>query len=107
MHSSPLVFSNRNRCRRGLPRFLLLPLALIALTALPPLAIGQSTGGRVLGRVLDPSGAVVPDVSLILTNDDSGKALAVQSSKIGDYIFPSVQVGTYHLEAQVPGFQNF
>ena len=90
---------------RALPQFLLL--ALIAVAFFSPLAIAQSTGGRVLGRVLDPSGAVVPDVSLILTNDDSGKALAVQSSKQGDYIFPSVAVGTYRLEAQVAGFQDF
>jgi hypothetical protein len=61
----------------------------------------------VLGRVLDPSGAVIPDVALILTNDDSGKAQSVQSSKTGDYIFPAVAVGTYHLEAQVSGFQDF
>jgi hypothetical protein len=79
----------------------------MVLAALGPRAIGQSTGGRVLGRVFDPSGAVVPDVSMILTNDDSGKALAVQSSKLGDYIFPAVPVGTYHLEAQASGFQEF
>ena len=77
------------------------------LAAVSPLAVSQGTGGRVLGRVLDPSGAVVPDVTLILTNDDSGKAMAVQSSKTGDYIFPAVPVGTYRLEAQSPGFQDF
>ncbi len=105
MQSSPSGIPIRKHGFRALPQFLLL--ALIAVAFFSPLAIAQSTGGRVLGRVLDPSGAVVPDVSLILTNDDSGKALAVQSSKQGDYIFPSVAVGTYRLEAQVAGFQDF
>ena len=31
----------------------------------------------------------------------------MQSSKTGDYLFPSVPVGTYRLEAQVQGFQDF
>ena len=95
------LFSRVSSCR-----FLICVLAVFLLVG-PTLVFGQGTGGRVLGRVLDPSGAVVPDVSLILTNDDSGKALAVQSSKTGDYIFPAVPVGTYRLEAQVPGFQDF
>jgi hypothetical protein len=69
--------------------------------------MAQSTGGRVLGRVLDPSGAVVPGATLTLTNDDSGAAFAAESSKVGDYIFPSVPVGTYHLEAHGQGFQDF
>jgi hypothetical protein len=69
--------------------------------------LAQSTGGRVLGRVLDPTGAVVPDVTLTLTNDASGQALSAVSSKVGDYIFPSVAVGTYHLQAQGSGFQDF
>ncbi len=88
------------------PSFLLLTL-LLFFSFFSLHAVAQSTGGRVLGRVLDPSGAVVPDVALTLTNDDSGQAMAVQSSKTGDYIFPAVPVGTYRLEALVPGFQNF
>jgi hypothetical protein len=105
MQSYPFNSPKPGSCKRPFLRLLLLPLAATALLAAT--AIGQSTGGRVLGRVLDPSGAVVPDASLILTNDDSGKALAVQSSKLGDYNFPAVPVGTYHLEAQAPGFEDF
>src|SRR5271170_749210 len=107
MHSSQVVTSSHSlRPRVSSHRFVLC-LFLGLLAAISPRATGQSTGGRVLGRVLDPSGAVVPDVTLTLTNDDSGKAMAVQSSKTGDYIFPAVAVGTYRLEAQLAGFQDF
>src|SRR5271163_3613753 len=107
MHYSQVFTSSDCPRWRVSSHHFVLCLILGLLAALSPRAIGQGTGGRVLGRVLDPSGAVVPDVTLILTNDDSGKALAVQSSKVGDYIFPAVPVGTYHLEAQAPGFQSF
>ncbi len=60
-----------------------------------------------LGRVLDSTDAVVPDVTLNLINDASGAKLTGKSSGSGDYIFPAVPVGTYHLEAQGQGFQNF
>jgi len=83
----------------------LLAMILLGSISLPSRA--QSTGGRVLGRVLDPTGAVIPDVTLTLSNDASGMTLTSQSSKEGDYIFPSVAVGTYHLQAQGAGFQDF
>jgi len=86
---------------------LLSSLIILLLPSLSTHVLAQGTGGRVLGRVLDPTGAVIPGVTLTLTNDDSGAVLAAESSKVGDYIFPSVPVGTYHLEAQGNGFQNF
>ncbi len=107
MHSSQVVTTSHSPRPRASSHHFVLCLFLCLLAVISSRAIGQSTGGRVLGRVLDPSGAVVPDVALTLTNDDSGKALAVQSSKTGDYIFPAVPVGTYRLEAQTQGFQNF
>ncbi len=85
--------------------FRILTFLLFALTSLSSLA--QSTGGRVLGRVLDPSDAVIPGATLTLTNDASGATQTAQSSKVGDYIFPAVAVGTYHLKAQGAGFNEF
>ena len=98
--------SPRILVRFSLPRFLLCS-SLLILIGISPYALAQSTGGRVLGRVLDPTDAVIPDATLTLTNDSSGKTLTAQSSKIGDYIFPAVPVGTYHLEAQASGFNQF
>src|SRR5436309_2773733 len=44
------------------------------LTLLASPALGQSTGGRILGRVADPSGAVLANVSVRITNQATGVA---------------------------------
>src|SRR3974390_1608466 len=67
----------------------------------------QSTGGRINGRVTDPSGAVVPDATVTLINESTGVTTHTQSSKSGDYSFPTVAVGTYTIEFEVTGFKKF
>jgi len=95
--------SSSGHCR--LLRFTVCLLAL--LLCLSPLLHGQSTGGRVLGRVLDPSGALIPGANLTLTNSESGLAQKAESTKGGDYVFLTVPVGTYRLEAEAGGFKSF
>ena len=45
-------------------------IGLSALVATP--AFGQSTGGRILGRVADPTGAVLTGVKVTLINEATG-----------------------------------
>src|SRR5271154_1322703 len=101
-----MLFS-AGRCRRSRFFFpastLLFTLSLLCLS---PLIHAQSTGGRVLGRVLDPTGAVVPGVTLTLTNADSGVTQKAESTRSGDYLFLTVPVGQYRLQAEAPGFQS-
>ena len=96
------------RCRRS-PLFFPSLALLISLVLLcsSPLVHAQSTAGRVLGRVLDPTGALVPGAKLTLSNTDSGVAQKAESAKNGDYIFLTVPGGTYRLQAEAPGFQSF
>jgi Carboxypeptidase regulatory-like domain len=82
-------------------------LSLVVLIFVSPQLHAQSTGGRILGRVLDPSGALVPGASLTLTNSDSGVTQKAESTKGGDYVFLTVPVGTYRLEAEAAGFKSF
>ncbi len=107
MQFSPGSTASCSRFPQISPRSSLFSLAFLILFSFTLQAIAQSTGGRVLGRVLDATGAVVPDVTLSLINDASGAKLTGKSSGSGDYIFPAVPVGTYHLAAQMQGFQNF
>ncbi|HTW81920.1 MAG TPA: carboxypeptidase regulatory-like domain-containing protein [Terracidiphilus sp.] len=79
----------------------------ILLLCVSPASRAQSTGGRVLGRVLDPSGALVPGATLTLINNASGVTQKAESAKSGDYIFLAVPVGSYQLHAEAPGFQSF
>ena len=68
--------------------------------------MAQSTGGRINGRVTDPSGAVVPDATVTLINESTGVTTHTQSSKSGDYSFPTVAIGTYTIEFEATGFKK-
>jgi len=79
-------------------------LALLACSSLYLAA--QSTGGRIQGRVTDPSGAVVTGANVTLSNEQTGVQGTTQSDKSGDYSFPNVPVGTYNVEVNQAGFKK-
>jgi hypothetical protein len=68
--------------------------------------IAQTTGGRILGRVTDSSGAVVPNVGVHLINEQTGATRSTETSKTGDYVFVEVPVGSYRLEFDQVGFKK-
>jgi hypothetical protein len=70
------------------------------------LLLAQSTGGRILGRVADSSGAVLSGVKVSATNDATGIARDTQTNAGGDYVFPEVPVGTYTLSFDLSGFKT-
>jgi hypothetical protein len=70
------------------------------------LANAQSTGGRILGRIADSSGAVLGDVNVTATNEATGIARATKTNASGDYVFPEVPVGTYTLSFDLSGFKT-
>src|SRR3982074_2929620 len=81
---------------------LVLSLCLICST----LMSAQSTGGRILGRVADSSGAVLAGVKVTLTNDATGVGRDTVTNDSGDYGFPQVPVGTYTLSFDLTGFKT-
>ena len=84
---------------------LLIP-ALIPLLLTP--AQAQTTAGTVLGTVSDSAGAVVPGVTLTLTNQDTGFIRETVSDDRGDFEFAVVQApNTYTLSAELPGFKKY
>jgi hypothetical protein len=87
-------------CSLLVKQALLLSLSL----ALTSLVNAQSTGS-LRGQVLDPSGAVVPGASVILTQ--GATVLSVQSGKDGVYLFKAVPPGSYVVTVQVSGFATF
>jgi hypothetical protein len=82
--------------------WLVLSLCLICST----LMSAQSTGGRILGRVADSSGAVLAKVKVTATNDATGISRDTETNASGDYVFPEVPVGTYTLSFDSSGFKN-
>ena len=76
------------------------------LTLLASPALGQSTGGRILGRVADPSGAVLANVSVRITNQATGVARDTKTNGSGDYTFVEVAPGNYTAEFEQKGFKR-
>lgn len=66
----------------------------------------QGTGGRILGRVSDPSGAVLSGAKVIATNDATGITHDALTNDTGDYVFPDLPVGTYSLTFDLTGFKK-
>jgi outer membrane receptor protein involved in Fe transport len=66
----------------------------------------QGTGGRILGRVADSSGAVLANVNVTLTNEATGVSTTSTTNSNGDYGFPQVPVGVYRIEFDLEGFKK-
>jgi len=69
-------------------------------------AQAQSTFGTVLGTVKDPQGNVVATAAVRLTNKGTNAARSTLSNEIGSYEFSNVEVGSYELTVEAPGFQR-
>src|SRR5207244_2181542 len=83
-------------------RWLVVLLCLLSSTLL----FAQSTGGRILGRVADPSGAVLANVTIRLTNDATGVSRETKTNSSGDFNFLEVVPGNYTVQFEQPGFKK-
>jgi hypothetical protein len=68
--------------------------------------LAQGTAGRIVGRVSDPSGAVVANVKVTLVNEGTNVSRDALTNGSGDYDFVEVPVGTYRLEFDLTGFKR-
>jgi hypothetical protein len=74
--------------------------------AVSPGLLGQVTTGTILGKVSDAQGAVMTGVSITVTNTLTGEKRSGTTNELGEYIFPSLRVGRYRIEAASPGFNR-
>jgi outer membrane receptor protein involved in Fe transport len=70
------------------------------------LVLAQGTGGRILGRAADSTGAVLANVKVTLVNEATGVSQETLTNSTGDYGLPQVPVGTYRLEFDLAGFKK-
>ncbi|PYY08197.1 MAG: hypothetical protein DMG69_16065 [Acidobacteria bacterium] len=79
------------------------------LTSLLSAVVFAQVGNQasVEGIVTDPSGAMVPNVAIKLTNTGTGAALTGTSNESGYFRFPVIPVGTYELTAESSGFAPY
>ena len=67
-------------------------------------AWAQSTG-TITGTVTDQSGSVIPNVSIVVTNQDTGENRTTATGDAGIYLVPSLPVGKYRIEVKANGMQ--
>ncbi len=70
------------------------------------LLFAQGTGGRILGRVADSTGAVLSGVKVTATHEATGVSREAMTNDSGDYGFPQVPVGIYTLKFDLTGFKT-
>ena len=69
-----------------------------------PLA-AQAPSGEISGVASDPSGAIVPGVTITLTNPATNAVRVVLTNEAGLYVLRAIPPGVYNLKAELPGFR--
>ena len=76
---------------------------LILLVGLPSRAFGQQ--GTIVGTVTDPSGSVIANVKITITNVDTALVRTFTTNESGQYVVPNLPVGHYNVKAEANGFK--
>lgn len=77
--------------------------------AISVFAIGQavsSNGGSIQGTITDPSGAVIPGATVIITNPDTGYTHTLKTDSAGLYNLGPLVPGTYVVSISAPNFEG-
>ena len=99
---SPLfVGSSGQALKRYGSRVAVLFAACVIILAVPALA----QEATVVGTVTDPSGAAVPNATIVLTNTETGVARTLPSSSDGQYVAPDLAIGRYTVHVTAAGFK--
>src|SRR5258708_7475530 len=77
---------------------------LVVLALCVPAIHAQVLQGSLTGTVTDPSGAVVPNASVTITNLETGKEYKVASDSAGDFTMPALDAGQYRVLVEAAGF---
>ncbi|MGC2329007.1 MAG: carboxypeptidase-like regulatory domain-containing protein, partial [Candidatus Sulfotelmatobacter sp.] len=87
-----------------LPIQLLVAVCGLLLLAIP--AAAQSTAGRILGTIIDQSGAAVSGATVVVTDVQRGASRMLTTDDSGDYVAADLQPGTYKIHVESKGFKT-
>ena len=105
----PKVMCPKVMCLETMSRktIFLQTVCLIALSLLlPALLPAQGASGRIIGRVADPTGAVLSGAKVTLTNQATAISRDATTNESGDYSFVEVAPGTYTVQFELTGFKK-
>src|SRR5579859_2888346 len=75
----------------------------VLVVMLESLAWGQNSG--ITGRIVDPTGAVVPSAEVTVLNVDTGARYPTSANNDGYYMVPHLDPGRYQLDVKASGFK--
>jgi carboxypeptidase family protein len=58
-----------------------------------------------VGTVTDPSGSVIANVKITITNAETGLVRAITTNESGQYVVPDLHIGHYNVKAEATGFK--
>src|SRR5687767_3326876 len=67
---------------------------------------GQTSTATLTGIVQDPTGAVLPNVTISVTNTDRNTNHFTKTNEAGNYVLPALNPGNYSISAELPGFKK-
>jgi hypothetical protein len=67
----------------------------------------QIRSGTITGTITDPSGALVADATVVVTNAGTNIAASTKTTTAGDYTVPYLEAGTYTISVTKAGFETF
>lgn len=79
----------------------------ITLTAAAAAAFGQSTSGAIAGRVVDATGAVIPEADVLVFNPETNISQKAVSNAEGTFVVPQLPPGHYTVIVEKKGFKKF
>jgi hypothetical protein len=96
-------------CARSLARavrkFSVSHLVVLALLVFGAAFLTCAQEATIVGTVTDPSGAIVPNVTITITNVKTGAIRTLTTNDVGQYVAPGLPIGTYDLKAEASGFK--
>ncbi len=104
----PKSAENRiGQCGRALSHRLKPPMMFLAMLLLvTSAALAQLSTADILGTVTDPTGAVVPNATVVVTNLGTNEQRTTTSNGSGEYNFTLLPVGHYSVSVKSSGFQS-
>ena len=80
--------------------------AILAIALLATPAHSQGVTASIVGTITDATGAVLPGVTVVATNEGTGLRREIFTNESGNYTIPLLPVGTYAVATELPGFRS-
>ena len=80
--------------------------AVAAIRLVVPSLRAQTSQGRILGRVTDQTGAVVPGATVTILNTETGIKRVLTANATGEYFAPNLDPGVYSITVEAPSFKK-